>query len=361
MTVAPITERELPQRIVDRLAQATDLPLAYRPLDQPVGHARIDGVLELGAEATLWAEVKRDLRQHQVRPMLHQVEHLRELLPNDSADRPFVLLTRYLSQPQRDYLRQGELCYADLAGNAYLKLNGNLIWIDGQSKADLPPIRQDTVFTPAAMRLAFAYLLQPHLIERPYREQADYAGVAKSTIADHLRRFAQAGYLRQQPTPAWHNLAGLAQDWIAAYPSILRPTLAITRLRLPKRLNLLDWAEIWPGNQQLQWGGEPAGALLTKYLRPGAFTLYSRLTKAETMIALRAIPDPEGPIEVLKTFWPAALPQEPDAPQVPPLLAYADLVATYDSRNLKIATLIYDCFLANLFSQPEAHRIPNTF
>jgi hypothetical protein len=361
MTVAPITERELPQLIVDQLANKTGLALAYRELEQPVGHARIDGVLELGEQATLWAEVKRDLRPNQVRPMLHQVQHLRELLPREGSDRPFVLLTRYLSQPQRDYLREGELCYADLAGNAYLKLEGNLIWIEGQGKTGLPPISQDTVFTPAAMRLAFAYLLQPQLIERPYREQAEQAGMAKSTIADHLQRFVQAGYLRQQPAPAWQNLAGLAQDWIAAYPKVLRPTLALTRLRLPHRLNLLDWAEIWPGDDQLQWGGEPAGALLTKHLRPGAFTLYSRLTKAETMIALRAIPDPEGPIEVLKTFWPLALVQGQDARQVPPLLAYADLVATRDIRNLQTAQRIHGKYLSDLFAETELGPLPNAF
>jgi hypothetical protein len=359
MAANPITERELPRLIVDQLARETDLPLTYRELEQPVGRAVIDGVLALGDEATLYAEVKRDLRKRHAKQTLHQIQHLQELLPDADYTPPFVLLTRYLSQAQRDYLRQGRLYFADLAGNAYLKLNGNFIWIEGKSKKALPSVSDEIPFTPAAMRLAFAYLLQPDLIQRPYREQAELSGVAKSTIGDHLQAFVQAGYLTRTTIHQWQDRERLAKDWIRAYPRVLKPTLPLTRFRLPRRLDPRDWAEIWPGNQQLQWGGEPAGALLTGYLQPGAYTLYSRLTTAEVLITLRAIPDPEGPFEVFKTFWPEALDESKN--RVHPFLAYADLVDTQDTRKLKIATIIHEHFLADLFRQPEAQHVPNTF
>ena len=212
------------------------------------------------------------------------------------------------------------------------------------------------------MRQAFAYLLKPELIQYPYRLQEDYTGVSKSSIGDNLKKLKQAGYLtvraNDEESPLI-NLPALAKAWIEAYPKVLKPTLSLTRLKFASQAAYFKWAEIWPGNQQLQWGGEPAGALLTKHLRPGAFTLYSRLTKAETMIALRAIPDPEGPIEVLKTFWPSALPQKPDAPQVPPLLAYADLVATQDVRNLQTAQRIHGKYLDHLFAETELGPLPN--
>ena len=54
--------------------------------------------------------------------------------------------------------------------------------------------------------------------------------------------------------------------------------------------------------------------------------------------------DPNGNVEVLQAFWnlPA---DEKYAAVVPPLLAYADLMATQDGRNLETARLIYEQFL----------------
>ena len=49
--------------------------------------------------------------------------------------------------------------------------------------------------------------------------------------------------------------------------------------------------------------------------------------------------DPTGNIEILDVFW--NLPNNPDYPDVvPPILAYADLVATIDPRNLEAAKLL---------------------
>jgi len=44
---------------------------------------------------------------------------------------------------------------------------------------------------------------------------------------------------------------------------------------------------------------------------------------------------------MLDTFW--DFPADPDQPDVvPPILAYADLMATHDSRNLDAARLLCD-------------------
>jgi hypothetical protein len=57
--------------------------------------------------------------------------------------------------------------------------------------------------------------------------------------------------------------------------------------------------------------------------------------------------DPNGNTEILRAFWNLPLDERfPDV--VPPLLAYADLMATPDGRNLETARLIYDKFLEPL-------------
>jgi hypothetical protein len=56
--------------------------------------------------------------------------------------------------------------------------------------------------------------------------------------------------------------------------------------------------------------------------------------------------DPRGEIEVLDAFW--NFEDEKDLPEtVPPLLIYADLLATLDPRNIETAQMIYDKYLKN--------------
>ena len=49
--------------------------------------------------------------------------------------------------------------------------------------------------------------------------------------------------------------------------------------------------------------------------------------------------DPQGTIEILDAFWNFQL-EGPQPDLVPPLLVYADLMATLDPRNLEVAKRI---------------------
>ena len=67
------------------------------------------------------------------------------------------------------------------------------------------------------------------------------------------------------------------------------------------------------------------------------------LTKLVAENRLR--PDANGDIEILDAFWNFD-DEQPTTQTVPPLLAYADLIATLDPRNLEAAKLIHDHYLA---------------
>jgi hypothetical protein len=54
----------------------------------------------------------------------------------------------------------------------------------------------------------------------------------------------------------------------------------------------------------------------------------------------------DGEIEILDAFWDFHDTQ-PMAQTVPPLLAYADLIATLDPRNVEAAKLIHKTYLAH--------------
>jgi hypothetical protein len=96
-----------------------------------------------------------------------------------------------------------------------------------------------------------------------------------------------------------------------------------------------------------------AAERLTGYLKPNAVTLYMRpknlrqnLTKLVVDNKLRAAPN--GEIEVLEAFWDFEM--DGPADRVPPLLVYADLLATMDPRNFTVGQMI----LEQQINAPEA-------
>ncbi len=84
--------------------------------------------------------------------------------------------------------------------------------------------------------------------------------------------------------------------------------------------------------------GEPAGDLLTNYLRPEKLTIYTSETKKDLMMHYGLVPDQNGNIQVYEKFWE----QDDQRDIAPDLLVYADLVNTRDKRCIETATMIYN-------------------
>lgn len=109
----------------------------------------------------------------------------------------------------------------------------------------------------------------------------------------------------------------------------------------------LDNNLIEPG--RTVWGGEPAGELLTDYLNPEVFTIYTVEKKNKAMVKWKLIPAPEGAIRIYDKFW-----QDEFAdvhPYAPELLVYADLLLTGDPRCIETARMIYDKYLKDEFGE----------
>jgi hypothetical protein len=99
------------------------------------------------------------------------------------------------------------------------------------------------------------------------------------------------------------------------------------------------------------WGGEPAAAMLTEYLRPGEMTLYAE--KMPSLLAARqkfmkeAGQRHTAAVEVRRRFWHFL--SDPEHSNIaPPLLVYADLLATGDARCIETAKMIYEAYVDRL-------------
>ena len=93
-----------------------------------------------------------------------------------------------------------------------------------------------------------------------------------------------------------------------------------------------------------------AAAKLTKYLRPERATIYTRDKPGQLLLTNRLKRDPDGDVEILEAFWQIDY-DWPHPGLVPPLLIYADLLATGEARNIETARMIYERELAGLIRE----------
>ncbi len=314
--------------------------LATRVAKAPKG-PQPDAVIEInegGKRFQLFADVKTIDRAVALAAAKHRIA---------PYGKKGVLVAPYLTAALARHCRdQLDLQFIDAAGNAYLRAPGLYVFVQGERPqepampgAGIPPRGG----TPTALRAAFVLLCRPELLNAPYREIAGAAGIGLGTVGWAFFDLERRGYLtaaRQRRNRRLLEPTRLLDEWVTNFPIRLRPKLNPRRFRAPdpawwERARLPDGAH---------WGGEVAAARLTGHLKPATATLYLEPAKAREALAtlvqehrLRA--DHQGNVEILDAFW--TLPAE-DAPAdlVPPVLVYADLMATLDPRNLEIARRI---------------------
>lgn len=125
-------------------------------------------------------------------------------------------------------------------------------------------------------------------------------------------------------------------------PDDLKPALFQGRYRLSRDK---AWTEIPLTTTKTRWGGEPGADILTNYLRPEKFILFTDLNRIDFIKATRLMPDQNGEKEVYETFWNMGNEMEKSAP---PLLVYEDLIINGDKRSLETAKMIYGRHLQEL-------------
>lgn len=231
-----------------------------------------------------------------------------------------------------------------MAGNAYINKPPLHIFVKGNKFAEgLKPATIKRLFKTAGLKVVFALLDAPERVNLPYRQVADMTGVALGTVNWIFRDLKEMGFLvdmggrKRQMT----NLLNLLKRWVEAYPDQLRPKLGIERFRADHP----DWWEtVEIVNYNACWGGEVAAAKITKRLKPEKVIIYAPELPGKLIIGKKLRKTMTGNIEILKPFWNFNH-QLMNLGTVPPLLVYADLMATGDDRNMETAGIIYDRYL----------------
>ena len=264
-----------------------------------------------------------------------------------------LLFAPYITTEAAKQCRKLELAFLDIAGNAYLHEPGLHVFITGEKPEGPAMTTMGTRGggTATALRVVFALLCKQELLNAGYRDIVDAAGVALGAIGWVFFDLQERGYVIGKQRERNRRLLEpkrLFDEWVTNYPIKLRPKLNPRRFRAENP----DW---WKNADLTKldayWGGEVAAARLTHHLKPATCTVYIKPHEHKNVLGRLAIAnrlraDPNGNIEILDAFW-NLQPDTKHPDVVPPILAYADLVATNDPRNLEVAKLIRDQYIDN--------------
>ena len=261
---------------------------------------------------------------------------------------PTLLIAPYIARQTAERCREIGIQFIDGAGNAYLEMPGLFVFVAGQPRKAGVAIAKPNyqALTPTGLRLIFMLLTKPQLLNAPYRELAKAAGIAIGGVGRAIKDLELRRYLTPEGNGPRRLLAEdqLREEWAAHYSVKLRPKLHPRRFtRIITNAFDTDWwnrTDLHPYGAV--WGGEVAADILTSYLRPETVTIYAHGPVEPLMTKFRLKPDPQGDIEILQAFWHKD--NEENKSTAPPLLIYADLMASDNSRSIETAKLIYEQF-----------------
>jgi hypothetical protein len=316
-------------------------PIQQNTFPQNQNH-RFDAFIEIqarGRKHQFAVEAKLGVRTE----LLTQIK---ALWPREQQPR-LLIVAPYLTNYLAEKCREIQLPFLDTAGNAYLEDDDLFVYVVGQKKpAHMIPTQTNRTNTAAGLRVLFALLCRPQLLNAPYRELATTARVALGTIGPVIKdletRKLMATFGTTLPKRRLLDAKALLQEWVTFYPAALRPKLQPRRFRAQNR----QWAQQTDLTRfEAYWGGEAAADRLTHYLKPETLTIYTRNNPTKLITEFRLRADVNGDVEILDAFWDHNL-ITATRDVVPPILAYADLMTTTDARNLEAAKLIYEQHIA---------------
>ena len=273
----PNTEQMLLDAAIDAArGMGIDVQVVQR---EPLGGAdALVRVTHAGREVLYAVEVRRTLQLATLGAALQQLHRLAQ---------PVMLVTDYITPELADALRARKIAFLDTAGNAYLQQEGLLVWVKGQKRVAKPAaVTVGRAFQPTGLQVLFTLLCKPQAVNLPYRELADMAGVAHGTVGWVMPDLQHMGFVKdlngKRGTRRLFERDRLLDEWTTTYARVLRPRTLIGRYYVTTLEGWQDWSLAEHG---ALWGGEPAAAMLTNYLRPGELTLYA--DKVPALLAAR--------------------------------------------------------------------------
>lgn len=305
-----------------------------------------DGMIRIqGANANLPVETKKWAPQMNVGAVIN---HMRTRYGDKG-----ILVGDHINPNIGEKLREANIQYMDTAGNAYINQLPVYIYITGRKKKLEYHFYEKTgrAFTATGLKVTYLFLETPEIMNAPYREIAKQAKVALGNIGWIMRDLINAGYIQEARNGGTKKLIEydrLLERWIEQYPITLKPKLKLEEF-------IAETPDWWEQINQTAinacWGGEIAAAIYTDYLNPRDGTVYIKKENLTELAIAGRLRKPQWlgerggyRVQVFEKFW-----DENYGPTrqglANPIIVYADLVETGDTRNLEAAERLREKYI----------------
>ncbi|WP_339655360.1 type IV toxin-antitoxin system AbiEi family antitoxin [uncultured Maribacter sp.] len=299
-----------------------------------VQNAESDVTFKVNGE-TVFADLRNEVRPNHVPIFLNR------------RDNPLLVAADYITPKSKETLKSKGVNYIDSYGNVYLNLKHLKIYIEKDNAKPIYNAYSD-VFTRAGGQILFQLLQNPELINANQEHLADISCVSLGSVSKTIKGLQKEGFAvkwnkekkyqlvkREELLEKWIALANekiLPSHKIGSYSSVAIEGFKMTHIN---------------SNSESCWGGEYGAKLITNYLSPEKYSLFTT-ERADLMRLFRIVPDEEGEISVYKTFWkPKSIAFQTNNDNIPtnPLLVYAELIYSGNERNLETAKIIFDEYI----------------
>jgi len=351
VTNMPTVEQKLLTTAIHALELETGLKL--KAVDKPgrAGNTQYDGIVVLPNKAgKLAVEVKKWAQHANFGALAAQIKGL----PQEG-----LLVADYVNPKMGQRLKAQGVQFLDTAGNCYINKPPTYIWVNGNKPAIANgEAKEDTnrVFEATGLKVVFALLCQPNLVQQSYREIAQAADVALGSVSWVITGLREGGFLIDRgkgKKRVLTNLPKLFMRWVEAYPEKLKPKLKIGDFTAP---DYHWWQSVDIEQFGGLWGGEVAAFKLAKYLQPEQAVVYMPEAEVLNLVAKARLKkslsthNEESKVALYQPFWQPATNAEEGNKLIKgvthPILIYADLIATGDVRDREAAQDIYDRHIA---------------
>lgn len=193
-------------------------------------------------------------------------------------------------------------------------------------------IKTEFVMNNAELKIVFHLLQDKRNAGKTFRQIAAESGTSVGSVHSTMTDLTERGYLIDNGmTRMLRKRSSLIDRWAMFFGENLKDKLFICRFKFLTPEVAEQWQTIVLPDS-LSWSGEPAAALSDTYLTPQRWDIYTADTANPLISTGRMIPDPQGNIFVYRKFW--------KEKNTPPLIIYADLLATQDDRCREAAERI---------------------
>ncbi len=251
---------------------------------------------------------------------------------------PVLLITKYIpSTIAKSFVEEG-INYIDAAGNCNIQHNSILLIVEGKKVERLPKTNQPRAFQEAGIKLIYCLLVNPDNINKSFRKLSELSQISLGSVSTIVQELVESKFLlKTKNKKVLKNKIDLLKRWVIAYNDVLRPKLFIKRMNFMNRSEYANWSSLNLSSvsEKTLWGGECAASIMTQNLTPANFTIYTDTTWQFLGKSLKLVPDDNGKIEILRLFY-----DTEEGNTVSPLLTYADLMGSGDSRNIETAEII---------------------